>query len=225
GGVGIAGPELPAPFHTAWGFFYFCLGLALFCTWISTNIARSRFGRALIAVRDVEVAAEASGIFKPHYLFMGFLLSGALAGIAGGLFASLQTYITPDAFTFDLSILFFISILIGGRGSITGPLLGTILLTVLPEISAPLAAWSTFVYAGLLLAIVLVMPGGIAAMLDRQNRKPPTTDRAIIPHPDLLAAISRHGRIPKALSLEGIVLRFGAVRAIDGLVLSVKPGQ
>ena len=54
-----------------------------------------------------------------------FLFAGALAAIAGGLFASLQTYITPDAFTFDLSVLFFIAILIGGRGSILGPMLAT----------------------------------------------------------------------------------------------------
>ena len=63
-----------------------------------------------------------------------FLFAGAPAAIAGGLFATLQSYITPDAFTFDLSVLFFIAILIGGRGSIIGPLLGTIMLTVLPEV-------------------------------------------------------------------------------------------
>ena len=63
--------------------------------------------------------------------------------MAGGLFATLQSYITPDAFTFDLSVLFFIAILIGGRGSVLGPLLATIILTVLPEFAAPLVAWST----------------------------------------------------------------------------------
>ena len=63
-----------------------------------------RRGRALIAVRDAEVAAEATGISKPRMLIALFLFAGALAAIAGGLFASLQTYITPDAFTFDLSI-------------------------------------------------------------------------------------------------------------------------
>ena len=72
------------------------------------------------------MAAEAAGISKPRLLVAVFLFSGALAGIAGGLFATLQSYITPDAFTFDLSVLFFIAILIGGRGSILGPLLGTI---------------------------------------------------------------------------------------------------
>ena len=67
GGIGIAGPEFPAPFNTAWGFYFFCLGFAAFCTWMSANIARSRFGRALIAVRDAEVAAEATGISKPQH--------------------------------------------------------------------------------------------------------------------------------------------------------------
>ena len=150
GGIGIAGPEFPAPFNTPWGFYALCTGFAVGTTWLSANVARSRFGRALIAVRDAEVAAEASGISKPDMLIAIFLFAGALAAIAGGLFASLQTYITPDAFTFDLSVLFFIAILIGGRGSILGPMLGTIILTILPEIAAPLAAWSTFLYAVLL---------------------------------------------------------------------------
>ena len=230
GGIGIAGPEFPAPFDTAWGYYYLCVAFAAFCTWMSANVAHSRFGRALIAVRDAEVAAEATGISKPRMLIAIFLFAGALAAIAGGLFASLQTYITPDAFTFDLSILFFIAILIGGRGSILGPMLGTIILTILPEIAAPLAAWSTFLYAGLLLAIVLAMPGGIAALLDFRNRRPLASNRAIVPRPAALGDIARKTvgdktAGDKTLSLRNIVLSFGNVRAIDGLDLDVKPGQ
>jgi branched-chain amino acid transport system permease protein len=225
GGIGIAGPEFPPPFNTAWGFYFLCMAIAAFTTWISANIARSRFGRALIALRDAEVAAEAAGISKPNMLIAVFLLAGALAAIAGGLFASLQTYITPDAFTFDLSILFFIAILIGGRGSILGPMLGTIILTVLPEIAAPLAAWSTFLYAVLLLVIVLVMPGGIAALLDFRNRRPLASNRAIVPRPTALAEVLRKSSGDGALALRGIGLSFGNVRAIDGLDLDVTPGQ
>jgi ABC-type branched-subunit amino acid transport system ATPase component/ABC-type branched-subunit amino acid transport system permease subunit len=230
GGIGIAGPEFPAPFDTAWGYYYLCVAFAAVCTWMSANVAHSRFGRALIAVRDAEVAAEATGISKPRLLIAIFLFAGALAAIAGGLFASLQTYITPDAFTFDLSILFFIAILIGGRGSILGPMLGTILLTILPEIAAPLAAWSAFLYAALLLVIVLAMPGGIAAMLDFRNRRPLASNRAIVPRPAALADIARKTGGDKTggdktLSLRNIVLSFGNVRAIDGLDLDVTPGQ
>jgi ABC-type branched-subunit amino acid transport system ATPase component len=193
---------------------------------MTVNVAGSRFGRALTAIRDAEVAAEACGISKPALLRTVFLFSGAVAAVAGGLFAALQSYITPDAFTLDLSILFFISILIGGRGSVLGPLLGTILLTALPEFAAPLVAWSTFLYAVLLLVIVLAIPGGIADILDFKNRRPLESNRAIIPRPDLLARLlGAPAASGGALTLEGVALSFGGVHAIEDLDLEIRPGQ
>ena len=225
GGVGLPGPSLPAPFDTTWGLYGLCLGLTALCTWMTANLAYSRFGRALVAIRDADVAAEANGIAKPPLLISVFLFAGAAAGVAGGLFASLQTYITPDAFTFDLSLLFFIAVLIGGRGSILGPLLGTLLLTLLPEVAAPLAAWSTFVYAVLLLVIVLLMPGGIATLLDLHNRRALPDNRAILPQPAALGQLLAAARPTTGLEMTGVVLSFGGVKAIDGLDLSVRPGQ
>jgi branched-chain amino acid transport system permease protein len=226
GGVGVPGPIFPWPFATPWGFYFLCLGLALICTWMTANVAASRFGRSLVAIRDAEVAAESVGISKPALLVTIFLFSGALAGVAGGLFASLQSYITPDAFTFDLSVLFFIAILIGGRGSILGPLLGTILLTVLPEFAAPLVAWSTFLYAALLLVIVLVVPGGIAELLDFKNRRPLEQHRQIRPRPELLQHVmGEDTRQQGVLSLKDVSLSFGGVRAIDTLSLEIRRGE
>lgn len=221
----MPGPIFPPPFSSQWGLYYFCFGLATICTWMTANIAGSRFGRALTAIRDAEVAAEANGISKPALLVPVFLFSGAVAAVAGGLFAALQSYITPDAFTLDLSILFFIAILIGGRGSILGPLLGTILLTVLPELAAPLVAWSTFLYAVLLLLIVLAIPGGIAEVLDFKNRRPLESGRAIIPRPELLERLLPTSHATGALTLEQVALSFGGVKAIDGLDLEIRPGQ
>jgi branched-chain amino acid transport system permease protein len=225
GGVGVPGPIFPEPFSSQWGLYYFCFGLAAICTWMTANVAASRFGRALTAIRDAEVAAEASGIAKPALLACVFLFSGGVAAVAGGLFAALQSYITPDAFTLDLSVLFFIAILIGGRSSILGPLLGTILLTVLPEFAAPLVAWSTFLYATLLLVIVLVVPGGIAEILDFKNRRPLESGRAIIPRPDLLPRLLDTPSDPSAIALEQVTLSFGGVRAIDGLDLEIRSGE
>jgi len=238
GGIGVPGPALPAPFDSATGFYLLCVAIAAACTWMTLNVAASRFGRALVAIRDAEVAAEACGVSKAGLLMLVFLFSGALAAVAGGLFATLQSYITPDAFTFDLSVLFFIAILIGGRGSVLGPLLATMLLTALPEFAAPLVAWSTFLYAALLLAIVLLVPGGIAELLDFKNRRPLQTGRAILPRPELLPALlggQANDAAPAALlggqandaalTLRGITLSFGAVRAIDGLDLDLHPGE
>src|SRR5260221_8734640 len=100
----------------------------------------------MVAIRDAEVAAEAVGIVKARVLLTAFLFSGAVAGIAGGLFASLQSYITPDAFTFDLSVLFFIAILIGGRGSILRPPLGPLPPPPLPGIAAPPGPLATLLF-------------------------------------------------------------------------------
>ena len=222
GGIGLAGPELPKPFDTPWGFYLFALALAAFVTWLSSNVAQSRFGRSLVAIRDAEVAAEAVGISKPHLLTTVFLFAGACAGVAGGLFATLQSYITPEAFSFDLSVTFFIAILVGGRGSILGPLIGNVILTLLPEFAAPLVAWSTFLYAALLLAIVLAMPGGIAAMIDFKNRRPLASNRSIVPKPGL---ISGHGTARGDIVLKNVVLAFGGVRAIDGLDITIRQGE
>ena len=215
---------MPAPLDSPWGFYFFCLALALFVTWMTCNISASRYGRSLVAIRDAEVAAEAVGIYKPRLLVAVFLFSGALAGVAGGLFASLQSYITPDAFTFDLSVLFFIAILIGGRGSILGPMIGTAILTILPDFAAPLVQWSTFLYAVLLLAIVLLVPGGIADLLDFKNRRPLDQHREIRPRPELLAQVLSEPR-KSELRLKNIVLSFGGVRAVDGVDLDIHTGE
>ena len=189
GGIGIAGPTLPAPLDSQTGFYLFCLALAALCTWMTLNIAASRFGRALVGLRDAEVAAEAMGISKAHLLVTVFLFSGASAAVAGGLFATLQSYITPDAFTFDLSVLFFIAILIGGRGSVLGPLLGAILLTALPEFAAP---------AGRLVDFPLRRPAaGDRDRAARRDRRPARSaarrklpqDRLVVPRPDLVPSL------------------------------------
>lgn len=226
GGIGLSGPAMSPPLDTPWAFYLVCIVLASVVTWMTANIAHSRFGRALVAIRDAEVAAEANGISKARLLSIVFLFSGATAGVAGGLFATLQSYITPDAFSFDLSVTFFIAILVGGRGSIVGPLIGNILLTLLPEFAAPLVAWSTFLYAVLLLLIVLLMPGGIAALLDFRNRKPLTSDRVIVTRPDQVAALLGHDTTVTHddIILRDVVLSFGGVRAIDGLSMRIAAG-
>jgi branched-chain amino acid transport system permease protein len=224
GGIGLPGPSLPAPFDSSWGFYLLCVGFAAVVTWMTANIGSSRYGRSLVAVRDAEVAAEATGISKTRLLIIVFLFSGFTAGVAGGLFATLQSYITPEAFSFDLSVTFFIAILVGGRGSILGPLIGNVLLTLLPEFAAPLVAWSTFLYAVLLLAIVLLMPGGIAALLDFRNRRPLETNRAIVPQPDRVRALLDHGPVRDDIVLRNVVLAFGGVRAIDGLDMTIRAG-
>ena len=93
------------------------------------------------------------------------------AGVAGGLFARAQSHITPEAFNFDVSLMFFTAIIIGGRGSIIGPMVGTLLLAVIPDVFASMQRYTAFFYGGILLAVVLAIPQGLGVWAkDRLGR-------------------------------------------------------
>lgn len=166
GGIGLPGPMFPKPFDSPIGFYYLVTGIALFVTWLTWNIARRMWGRAFISIRDNPVAAQAVGVPVFKAKLLAFVFSGITAGVSGAVFASLQSYITPDTFVFELSMFFFVCIIIGGRGSIIGPFLGTVVLTALPELVSPLAKLGNFFYGLLLLVVVLVVPEGIGRMFE-----------------------------------------------------------
>ena len=227
GGIGLPGPVFPQPFDTPLGFYYLVLAMAVMATYVLRNIAISNFGRGLVAVRDADVAAEAMGVPVVRLKLVTFTFSGGLAGLAGALYAARQTYITPDAFTFDLSVMFFIAVLIGGRGRIVGPMVGTAVLTLLPEIAAPLVAWSTFAYGLLLLLVVLLVPGGMADYIDKIFRKQPVATRITTPKVGAIAGVIAHPEAGPSspVLVKSVALAFGGVRALDGVDVLVEPGR
>ncbi len=229
GGIGLVGPLFTAPFDTPSGFYYLVLLLAGFATWMTWNIARSMWGKGLIAIRDNPVTAQAVGVPVFRAKLIAFVFSGVLAGVSGGLFASLQSYITPDTFVFELSMFFFVCIIIGGRGSIVGPFLGTVVLTALPEMVASLAKLGNFFYGLLLLIVVLVIPEGIGKMLQLIYERIRPRELASIPiepdvsslHQTLTASATAGGPI----LVEHISKHFGGVAALDDVSLTLAPGE
>ena len=195
GGIGLPGPMFPKPFESPIGFYYLVTAIALFVTWLTWNIARRMWGRAFISIRDNPVAAQAVGVPVFKAKLLAFVFSGITAGVSGAVFASLQSYITPDTFVFELSMFFFVCIIIGGRGSIIGPFLGTVVLSALPELVSPLAKLGNFFYGLLLLVVVLVVPEGIGRMFEiiSERLRPRTVHREPIT-PDL-------NRLAKALKV------------------------
>jgi len=196
GGIGLPGPMFPPPFESPIGFYYLATAIALFVTWLTWNIARRMWGRALISIRDNPVTAQSVGVPVFKAKLLAFVFSGVTAGVSGAVFASLQSYITPDTFVFELSMFFFVCIIIGGRGSIIGPFLGTVVLTALPELVSPLAKLGNFFYGLLLLNVVLVVPEGIGRMFEITSEllRPRTVHREPI-SPDL-------NRLAKALKAQ-----------------------
>jgi ABC-type branched-subunit amino acid transport system permease subunit len=144
------------------------------------------WGRAFISIRDNPVAAQSVGVPVFRAKLTAFVFSGVSAGVAGAVFASLQSYITPDTFVFELSLFFFVCIIIGGRGSILGPFVGTVVLTALPELVAPLAKLGNLFYGLLLLVVVLAVPEGIGRLIEiaAERLRPRTVHREPV-QPDL----------------------------------------
>ncbi|WPB58384.1 branched-chain amino acid ABC transporter permease [Xylophilus sp. GOD-11R] len=194
GGAGLPVPAFGAPFDSLRGFYWLVTGLAVAVTWLTWNVTRLMWGKAMVALRDSEVAAASTGVPAFGIKLTVYTFSGATAAIGGALFGSLQSYITPDTFHFELGMFFFICIVIGGRGAILGPLVGTIVLTALPEVVAPLAKLGQFFYGALLLAVVLLIPEGMGSLIGvlREKLHPSRNVKQVVA-PDLarLAAALR----------------------------------
>jgi branched-chain amino acid transport system permease protein len=231
GGIGIAVPGFPPPFDTQRGTYWLILIFAAIATFLTWNVARLMWGRALISIRDSVVTARAVGVPVYRAKLTVFIFSGVSAGVAGALFASLQSYITPDTFVFDLGMFFFVSIIIGGRGSILGPFIGTVVLTALPELASPLAKLGTFFYGLLLLAVVLLVPEGVGASVQKliaRFRPGARESHVVTPDLALLAStISRPdaGARTESLDAAAVSIAFGGIKALDNVSLELRPGE
>jgi branched-chain amino acid transport system permease protein len=131
-------------------------------------LMRGRFGRALRAVRDAPIAAVSSGLNLARVKTLAFGIAAAYAGVAGSLLAITIAYVNPDTFPISLSILLLTGAVLGGLGSLEGMLFGALFIEFVPKWSESINNRApTVVYGLILLAVLLVMPGGAAALLRR----------------------------------------------------------
>jgi branched-chain amino acid transport system permease protein len=135
----------------------FTLAVMLF----SVNLAGSRIGRALRAVHDSEVAARVMGVNARLLKVQVFALSAVISSLAGSLYAHTMTFVSPASFGFNFSIELLTMVVIGGLGSVYGSFLGAALLTLLPELLRGAQDYDIVIYGGLLMVMVMFMPGGL----------------------------------------------------------------
>jgi len=211
--------------------YWTVLAVAALALWLTANLRRSAWGRACLAVKSSEVAAESLGLSAYYVRIAAFTVSAAFAGVAGALFTFLNGYISPDSFTLQTSILFLLALLFGGLGRIAGPVAGSIALTILPELLTKLLDYRLILYGSLLLLSIYWLPEGIVGALSRgrgQGRRPP--------HPGPLPSGEREARTLAALGrgqgegqpaedllmARGVTLAFGGVSALADTNLSVR---
>jgi branched-chain amino acid transport system permease protein len=158
-------------------------GFAVITIVVVYNIVNSDVGRALISIREDELASEAMGINTTRYKVLAFVISSSFAGIAGALFGHFRQFLHTNDFQFIRSIEIIIMIVLGGMGSITGAVLGAIVITILPELlrklPGDLYGYRLVIYSALLILIMLTRPQGVMgakefglSWLKRAQRRP-----------------------------------------------------
>ncbi|WP_370876973.1 ATP-binding cassette domain-containing protein [Acidovorax sp. A1169] len=186
------------------------------------RLSRGAWGAALRAVRDSETAAESIGLNPLVVKTVAFAVSALLAGLAGGLYAPLSGFVTPHSFSFLQSILFVLVVMIGGAGSIAGPLVGAVIVGLLPELLSSLEEYRLLFFGALLLVVLWVAPQGLVGLLARLRRSVPASAEAGATPGGALPALKPEGG--RALSAQGLSMVFGGVRAVSELSFAVRPG-
>jgi branched-chain amino acid transport system permease protein len=164
GAMGIGGINLPNWFGremTKPEYFLLILFIFFLLLLLDRRLGRSWVGLAWASIREDEQAAEAMGVDVVRFKVLAFILGSAIAGLAGGFYAHFLTFIMPQNFGFGQSIVILSMVVFGGIGTRWGPLVGAIILGVLPEISRPIMEYRTFVYGILLMAMMRFQPGGL----------------------------------------------------------------
>jgi branched-chain amino acid transport system permease protein len=166
-GTGLVMPIARTPLL----FFYVMLAILVAATLTNWWLSRSRFGYGLVAIREDEDAAAAMGIHTARYKTLAFALSGAFAGLAGGVFAYWITFIDPDGvFKVTMTIQMIIMAVFGGAGTIFGPLLGALVLASVSELLSTQLVTLAEVFNGLVvILVVLFMPKGLSDVIRRRS--------------------------------------------------------
>ncbi|HTK94944.1 MAG TPA: branched-chain amino acid ABC transporter permease, partial [Terriglobales bacterium] len=181
-GIVIPKPEAPfgLPLKPDQWLYFFTLAVALVMFALAWNLLRGRVGRAMIAIRDQHIAAEAMGVNNAIYKSLTFGVSAMYTGISGALGAIAIQFVAPDSFGIFLSLTFLIGIVIGGLASISGAIYGALFIQFVPNIADDISKAAPWAIFGLfLIGFVYVMPAGVAgairmamARLQRNRQNP-----------------------------------------------------
>jgi len=169
-GIVLIKPDAPwgLPLNPDQWLYFFSLVVTALMFVLAHNLLQSGTGRAMRAIRDHAMAAEAMGVDNRHYKSMSFGVSAAYTGVGGALGAIAVQFVSPDSFTLFLSISLLVGIVVGGVGTLWGALYGAVFIMFVPDMAEKVskaAPWA--VYGAVLIAFMFVMPGGVVGLLRR----------------------------------------------------------
>jgi branched-chain amino acid transport system permease protein len=240
---GTAGLTMPLPRWSVdianWPFYYALFGLLVLSIALSWWIRRTKFGMGLVAIREDEDKAETVGIDTPVYKILGFVASTVFVGMAGAVYGYYLSFVDPlGMFNILLSVQIVLSVLLGGRGTLWGPVLGAFIVEPLNEFANNSLGGGNsrlLVFGGLMALVVLFMPRGIVPAITEFLERKRTRGRAGLVGERLGAAIELKKReVPierpatsggMLLEVRSLAKRFGGLRAVDACGFGVPEGS
>jgi len=171
GTFGIAGIPRPSLFgHSLDGsleFFYLAYGSVLLLMFLMAGLLRSPWGRAFACLRDNPIRAESLGINIVAYTLLAFAIGAAYAGVGGAYFATLVQFIEPGPFHLSVSLMMLLMVIVGGAGRFFGPVLGSIVVILVPEWLRFAQDWYLAIFGFAVVALMIWLPGGLLSIPDR----------------------------------------------------------
>jgi branched-chain amino acid transport system permease protein len=147
------------------GYYYLVLLIAVLATGVCALMLHSRVGRVLLAIRQNEALVEAMGVQAWRYKLMAFVVSASLAGLAGALYAHFIGFLNPDAFGVDHSLNAILAVILGGSGTLAGPVVGSFAVVFLPEYLRVAETYRLVIYGLVLVLATIFMPRGLMPLL------------------------------------------------------------
>jgi branched-chain amino acid transport system permease protein len=172
--TGIASMKIVAigvDFSSKTAFYYLSLFFLAVAIYINRELFRSKLGRAMLAVRENEDLALSVGISVVRTKIIAFVLATILLGLSGSLYAHYFRFISPVSFTIEETFRCLTMLVVGGVGTIAGPLVGSVIFTILPEVLREFAQFQWILYGLILMLCIAFMPGGIVGFINKRARK------------------------------------------------------
>lgn len=201
------------------------LVLAALACLLFLRLAGGRWGVAMRAVADSEVAAQSVGLNPIAIKTVAFVLSAVLTGLAGALFTPLQMFISPGSFPFFQSILFLFAVIVGGTGRLFGPVVGSLIVVLMPELLSGMAEYRLLIFGGVMLGVLLLAPKGIVGgLMQLVSAEDPTQARPSGRDPIAFLATNEAGARPH-LKVRDLGINFGGVQAAKDVSFTAPPGK
>lgn len=232
--LNLSRPVIPAwlggtgePLDDLW-YFYFIALFAGIAYLLTSNLMESRVGRTFRALGNSEIGAASLGVDVYRWKVLAYTYSAALGGLAGTFYPAITGYLNSDNFNYDTSVFYMVGVIAGGAGTKLGPLVGTGVVVLVPQIFSQYYDYHLMIFGAILLATLILLPDGVVGAIQKrlERRRPAPRGPAVeVPEDAWKELVKPSLDGESAVALTGVTKDFAGLRAINDVTVGIEKGQ